>query len=67
MQQSDKFTKEAKQGWRCARDAARIADGKAGIEDRRTHQAGSLLQCVQPAGVLPVHTGDVLTAHTEAS
>ena len=36
----EQFNKEAKEGWRCAADAARITDEKAGSEDRTRTSGG---------------------------
>ena len=41
----EQFNREAKEGWRCAADAARITDGTAGSEDRK-HTAGGVFVAV---------------------
>ena len=41
----EQFNREAKEGWRCAADAARITDETAGSEDRK-HTSGGVFVAV---------------------
>ena len=48
MRQEDmeeQFKKDARQGWRCAADAARVTDGNASSEDRK-HTSGGVFVAV---------------------
>ena len=39
----EQFNKEAKEGWRCAADAATISDEHAGTEDRKHTSGGAFV------------------------
>ena len=46
----EQFSKEAKQGWRCAADAARITVENASSEGRQAHVGRSLCSYRQQSG-----------------